>query len=64
VDGRGLVVHLRDNGKGAKDVKEGIGIVGMRERVEALGGEIAAKNTLQGFELSARIPVEEKKEIV
>ena len=52
-----LMVNIRDNGSGSKEIKEGIGISGMRERIEGLGGEILARNTTDGFELSARIPV-------
>ena len=32
-----LVVAVKDNGEGAKEVQEGIGISGMRERIEKLG---------------------------
>jgi signal transduction histidine kinase len=54
---RSIIVNVRDNGTGSKEIKEGIGISGMRERIEAAGGEIAARNTSDGFELSAHIPL-------
>jgi signal transduction histidine kinase len=53
---RDVLVNIRDNGQGSKEIIEGIGISGMRERVEALGGEIRARNAADGFELSATIP--------
>jgi signal transduction histidine kinase len=58
MDERSLIINLRDNGRGSKVIKEGIGISGMRERVEELGGVISAGNVTDGFKLSARIPVE------
>ena len=57
-DDRHLIIVLQDNGRGSEVIKEGIGISGMRERVERFGGEISSRNISDGFELSARIPVE------
>ena len=56
-----LNIHLTDNGIGAKSIKEGIGMMGMRERLGALGGTMDSQNVVDGFELSARIPVKELK---
>jgi signal transduction histidine kinase len=54
---RGVVsVHIADDGVGAKQVIEGIGIRGMRERVEALGGSLRAGPAGYGFSVSATIP--------
>jgi signal transduction histidine kinase len=49
-----LFVH--DNGNGATDIVEGIGIAGMRERLERIGGTLSLRNVVDGFELGAEIP--------
>jgi signal transduction histidine kinase len=49
-------VLVRDDGVGAPDMIEGIGLKGMRERASALGGEIEAGNSVDGFVVSARFP--------
>ncbi|MGO8694838.1 MAG: sensor histidine kinase [Rectinemataceae bacterium] len=51
-----LHILVRDDGKGAPVLAEGIGLKGMRERVSALGGEFRAANAADGFVVSARIP--------
>jgi len=59
-DGQWLIVSVVDNGKGAGVVSEGIGLQGMRERIEALGGELNY-NSIEGFTVIARIPVQEDR---
>lgn len=54
----GLRVTVRDNGAGAKTVHEGIGIAGMRERIEKLGGELAYTSAAGGFSIEMRLPLE------
>jgi signal transduction histidine kinase len=49
-------VLVRDDGVGAPAMIEGIGLKGMRERAEALGGEFRAGNSVDGFMVSARFP--------
>ncbi len=49
-----LVVH--DNGKGAENITEGIGIAGMRERVANFHGRLDVRNAVDGFEILAWIP--------
>lgn len=52
-----LVVDVLDGGTGAADPSTGRGVAGMRERVEALGGELVAeRRTGGGFRVSARFP--------
>ncbi len=58
-DGR-LVVTVEDNGVGAPQISEGIGIVGMRERMSQVGGEINFENGKRGFRVTARIPLTER----
>jgi signal transduction histidine kinase len=49
-------VRVRDNGRGSQDVVEGIGLKGMRERVEKAGGSFDARPVAEGFLVEARIP--------
>ena len=51
-----LIVTVRDNGSGSPEIVQGIGIAGMRERIEEMGGVVIAHNVVDGFEISARIP--------
>ncbi len=55
-DRTGLSVNVRDDGRGAREIKEGIGLSGMRERLEAIGGRLEYRNALDGFSLTARLP--------
>ncbi len=50
----GVAIH--DNGGGAAEITEGIGMTGIRERVTRLGGGLDAGNSAGGFLLSAWIP--------
>jgi signal transduction histidine kinase len=54
--GEGLAVTVRDNGSGAEPVSEGIGISGMRERLERLGGGLEYSSTADGFSITMRLP--------
>ncbi|MBB6478869.1 sensor histidine kinase [Spirochaeta isovalerica] len=54
-------LSIHDNGSGSSDIVEGIGLAGMRERLEQIGGRLLMKNVVDGFELSAEIPLEEDK---
>jgi signal transduction histidine kinase len=52
-----LTVSVRDNGEGAKAVQEGIGIAGMRERIERLGGSLEYGSSGSGFSIEIRLPL-------
>jgi len=54
-----LHISVLDNGRGPSEIVEGIGISGMRERVESVGGEIFFVNQGDGFKVSARLPIAE-----
>jgi signal transduction histidine kinase len=54
-----LVVRVADDGQGG-EVHEGMGIRGMRARVQRLGGTLTLGTTEHGFELRASIPLEER----
>ncbi|MFI1992205.1 sensor histidine kinase [Actinoplanes sp. NPDC020271] len=53
----GVLVDVRDDGRGADQVTDGHGIAGMRERVAALGGALTAGPGGQGFVVCASIPL-------
>ncbi len=53
----GLTVAVKDNGGGAKAVQEGIGIAGMRERIEKLGGRLEYGSSEHGFDIRMRLPL-------
>lgn len=61
IEGGVLHISVTDNGGGAPEVKEGIGLLGMRERLAALDGTFTARNVADGFELSAAIPIAGKE---
>jgi signal transduction histidine kinase len=57
-DGRWLVLKIRDDGIGGADPSRGSGLIGLRDRVQALGGEFEVRSEAgRGTELIARIPV-------
>lgn len=55
-DGR-LLVKVSDNGVGAVDIKPGIGITGMGERLDPLNGTLIVRSTEHGFVVDATIPL-------
>jgi signal transduction histidine kinase len=52
-----LIVNIRDNGVGAGTFNEGIGLAGMRERLERLHGNLILRNAADGFQMTAEIPL-------
>jgi signal transduction histidine kinase len=62
-DARGLNLVISDDGAGTNQwhTASGLGLVGMRERVESLGGSLEIVSTSgHGFRIKAAIPVTEK----
>lgn len=60
-------VHLqiKDNGVGAAETPEGFGLLGIRERMQLLGGSLEiSTGTGKGFCLMASVPVEYTDELV
>ncbi len=54
----GLTISARDDGRGVKEVRPGHGLIGMRERVEAVGGRLEIHSeAARGFEINAWIPL-------
>jgi signal transduction histidine kinase len=55
---RTLHIHVRDNGVGGAEFGRGSGLVGLRDRVEALGGRIALQSEPGlGTSLSVELPI-------
>ena len=57
-----LLVQVRDNGFGSQKFAEGIGLSGMRERIERLGGRLTYNGDGEGFVVRAQIPLLERKD--
>jgi signal transduction histidine kinase len=57
---RDLRITVRDNGVGASEFKAGIGLSGIHERLNPLGGTLLARNIVDGFELVITIPYVDK----
>jgi signal transduction histidine kinase len=62
VDDTGLKVHLADNGVGAEVITEGIGLMGMRERLAQFGGTLDYSSSPTGFTVWAVVPRDALKE--
>jgi signal transduction histidine kinase len=56
-DASSIHVLVRDDGRGAPELVEGIGIRGMRERLAGLGGELSVGNAVDGFAVDASLPL-------
>ena len=58
VDGANLCLKIRDNGVGGADLAGGSGLIGLKDRVEAVGGQLEiASIGGRGTSLSATIPL-------
>lgn len=55
----GVRAIIRDNGKGSKEIIDGIGLTGMRERVELASGTISIDAILDGFRINCWVPMED-----
>ena len=56
--GGALGVHVRDNGAGGADPLRGSGLVGLKDRIEALGGTFSVHSPLgHGTTVSCELPV-------
>jgi signal transduction histidine kinase len=56
-DEKQVKVYILDNGIGSMNIKEGIGIQGMRERLSKLDGDLEIGNTIDGFQVRVTIPI-------
>jgi signal transduction histidine kinase len=55
--GETLEIEVADDGRGARELREGHGMIGMRERVTACGGRLAVRPGHPGFTLTATLPI-------
>jgi len=56
--GSGIAIRARDDGRGAKEVRPGHGLTGMRERLEQVGGTLEIETQpAKGFRIQAWMPV-------
>ncbi|MEU4294067.1 sensor histidine kinase [Kribbella sp. NPDC026596] len=66
-DGDQLILEITDDGAGngkSSDSQPGLGIVGMRERVAALGGQFTVgPRPVRGFRVEARLPIRAEDEL-
>ena len=53
-----LRVSIHDNGIGSKEIVDGIGVAGMRERILGIGGTLDIRNVDDGFKIDVEIPME------
>ena len=52
-------ILIQDNGIGSKNIHEGFGLTGMRERIEKLGGRLEISSGIgEGFRLVGVIPIQ------
>jgi two-component system sensor histidine kinase UhpB len=58
---RAIRVRIRDDGAGLRDQKQGFGLVGMQERVMALGGSVSVISTAEGVIVEAMVPVQHRE---
>ncbi|QEN09457.1 sensor histidine kinase [Oceanispirochaeta crateris] len=61
VQNKTLRVSLQDNGLGAVSLNEGIGMAGMKERLDELKGSLDYHNISSGFEISISVPLSENQ---
>ncbi len=59
-DNRSVTVAISDDGAGAEFIREGIGLRGMRERIEALGGKLSVSPRPGHFSVQACVPLSER----
>ncbi len=52
-----MLLTIRDNGVGCKEMKSGFGTKHMKERIEMLRGTVAFDGQHQGFTVTAHIPI-------
>lgn len=60
IEDQQLFVTILDNGQSTSKIVEGIGISGMRERVEHIGGTINFHNYPDGFKVRTVLPLREE----
>ena len=53
----GIELHARDDGRGARELTFGSGLLGMQRRLQELGGSLTVQSTPErGFAVTAWLP--------
>ncbi len=52
-----IILNVNDNGSASGEIVEGIGLCGIKERIEKMNGKLKYGIALNGFQISARIPL-------
>jgi len=61
LDAEGITLVVRDDGRGIQQMREGSGISGLRERIEAVGGSIFIESRAStGLTLTIQVPIPER----
>jgi len=58
-----LHVTVSDNGRGPKEIVDGVGLSGMRERVESIGGSVSFMAGSDGFKVRSLLPLRKEEEV-
>lgn len=56
-------ISIEDDGKGSKDIEQGIGLKGMSERLAEVSGRLSYENSSTGFFIRAEIPWSNTKQL-
>jgi signal transduction histidine kinase len=66
LDTRDTIMNLaiRDDGIGGADLSQGSGLIGLRDRIEALGGTLQVSSADTGTTLLIRVPLEDQSSAV
>jgi signal transduction histidine kinase len=59
-DAEWIKVNILDNGRGVQSLQEGIGISGMRQRANGVGGRVEIETAVDGFSISLLLPTIER----
>lgn len=60
IQNKELIITLRDNGKGFDEITPGIGLKGIRERLDKINGDFKISNSILGTTLRINIPMDEE----
>ncbi len=63
IEDKMLHVSVSDNGRGSKEIVDGVGLSGMRERVEGAGGRVSFYSGSDGFKVKSILPLNLKESL-
>lgn len=56
-DTNNVFISIKDDGKNSENIKEGNGLIGMKERVNSIDGQLEYSVSQKGFELNIQLPL-------